>query len=248
MDNIAVTTLGYELDSDFNKKDFEFRTETLTNTVNMLAKLSGKVQSSTTYKLLVEKGNAYSYDYVSYITKASLDSSRRRVESEAVPFSGMVLHGSIVFAGNALNMEGDANYTFLKSLENGANLYFTIAYENVEYLKLDWNFNEYYSVSYDLWKDYIIAKYSEYKSVMGSKLNSYIVDHQFLNTSKTDGSYTICRNDTKGAIENSTVVRVEYENGEGFFLNYNADFAVEITYGGSTYVVEPLSYKTYTNN
>ena len=248
MDNLSVSTLGTELNSDFNKKDFIYRTESMENAANLLAKLSGKVQSSTAYKLLVETGNSYTYDYVSYITKASLDSSRRRVESEAVPFTGMVLHGSIVFTGNALNMEGDADYTFLKTLENGANLYFTIAYENVEYLKLNWNFNEYYSVSYDLWKDYIIAKYAEYSSVMGSKQNSYIEDHQFLNTSEADGTFTVCRHDNKGAIENSTVVRVEYANGEGFFLNYNSEFAVEITYGGSRYVVEPLSYKPYTNN
>ncbi len=250
MKNVAVLTLGSDLNSDYNEKNFHFRTDSLDNTVELLAKLNGKVESSTQYKLLVEKGNAYTYEYISYITDTPLDSSRLRNASEAVPFTGMVLHGSIVYTGGALNMEGDDEYLFLKSLENGANLYFTIAYENVEYLKLDWHFNEYFSVSYDLWKDYIIERYAEYNKVMESKQDSYIVDHDFLNSSEfnVDGN-TVYRlyedSEELGMVENSKVVRVEYENGEGFFINYNSEFSVEITYQGRRYEVSPMSYTTY---
>ena len=244
--NIAVPTLGSDLNSDFNEDNFTYRTESMVNTQNMLANLSGKANgSSTAYKLIVSKGNSYTLKYASYIINSSLDSSRLANESEAIPFMGIVLHGSKVYAGDALNMEGDANYAFLKALENGSNLYFTLAYDNVEYLKLNWDFSKYYSIRYDLWKDYIISRYNEYNSLMQSKQDQYITEHEFLNTSDSDGTYTVCRADNNGDLENSRIVRVEYENGEGFFLNYNADFAVKVVYNGVEMTIEPLNYVAY---
>ena len=185
--------------------------------------------------------------YTDYILDISLDSSRRTNESEAVPFLGIVLHGSKTYAGEALNMDGDADYSFLKALENGANLYFTLAYDNVENLKLNWRFASYYSVDYKLWYEYVVQKYNEYNKLMASKQTSFISEHEFLNTSEGGSRYTVYRNDgTKGALENSRVVRVQYDNGEGFFLNYNSDYSVKIVYNGVSYEVPALGYAAYT--
>ena len=219
--------------------------------ISVLSKLSGKAEGATTsYKLLVEKGNAYSIGYATYITKAPLDSSRVANESEAVPFLGMVLHGSVVFTGEALNMEGDDEYALLKALENGANLYFTIAYDNVEYLKTIWDYSKFYSIRYDLWKDFIVEKYTEYNNLMKSKQSSFITEHEILNTSYgVEEGYELYRleNGNKKALENSRVVRVEYENGEGYFLNYNADYDVTVVYNGRTFVIPALGYAAYDN-
>lgn len=255
MKNIAVPTLGSDLNSNFNSEEaddgtlpyFYFRTESIRLTQRLLGKLSGENGSKTDYKLLVRKGNAYTYRYTDYILDISLDSSRRTNESEAVPFLGIVLHGSKTYAGEALNMDGDADYSFLKALENGANLYFTLAYDNVENLKLNWRFANYYSVDYKLWYEYVVTKYNEYNELMASKQTSYITDHEFLNTSEGGSRYTVYRNDeTKGALENSRVVRVEYANGEGFFLNYNSDYSVKVIYKGVSYEVPALGYAAYT--
>jgi hypothetical protein len=82
---------------------------------------------------------------------------------------------------------------------------------------------------------------------MASKQTSYITDHEFLNTSEGGSRYTVYRNDeTKGALENSRVVRVQYDNGEGFFLNYNSDYSVKIVYNGVSYEVPALGYAAYT--
>jgi hypothetical protein len=250
--NIAVATLGSDLNSDFNEDCFQYRTASQRKTIELLSKLSGKADGTTTnYKLLVEKGNAYSIGYASYITKAPLDSSRVANESEAVPFLGMVLHGSVAFTGEALNMEGDDNYAMLKALENGANLYFTVAYDNVEYLKTIWDYSKFYSIRYDLWKDFIVEKYAEYNELMKSKQSSFITEHEILNTSygEEEGHYELYRleNGNKKALENSRVVRVEYENGEGYFLNYNADYDVTVIYNGKTIVIPALGYAAYNN-
>ena len=249
--NISVATLGSDLNSDFNEDCFTYRTASQRLTPQMLSKLSGKAEGATTsYKLLVEKGNAYSIGYATYITKAPLDSSRVANESEAVPFLGMVLHGSVVFTGEALNMEGDDEYALLKALENGANLYFTVAYDNVEYLKTIWDYSKFYSIRYDLWKDFIVEKYTEYNNLMKSKQSSFITEHEILNTSYgVEEGYELYRleNGNKKALENSRVVRVEYENGEGYFLNYNADYDVTVVYNGRTFVIPALGYAAYDN-
>lgn len=247
MTNLAVGTLGSDLNSDFNEDNFLYRTDSLKLTQKLLDKLSvngGK--TDTNYKLLVRKGNSYTYKYVDYIVDTALDSSRRINESEAVPFLGMVLHGSMTYTGEALNMDGDSNYALLKALENGANLYYTLAYENVENLKLNWRFAQYYSVSYELWKEDLVKTYNEYNRVMASKQTSYIVDHDFLNTSGNGEEYEVYRVGGEEDLENSRVVRVEYSNGEGFFINYNSDFAVKVIYGGRTYTVPALGYVPYT--
>ncbi len=257
MKNIAVPTLGSDLNSDFNSEEeekdgkvtlpkFLFRTDAQKLTTELLGKLSGEKGSATDYNLLVRKGNAYSYKYADYIIDISLDSSRRTNESEAVPFLGIVLHGSKTYAGEPLNMDGDADYNFLKALENGANLYFTLAYDNVENLKLNWKFANYYSVDYSLWYEYVVTKYNEYNALMASKQTCYITEHEFLNTSEGGDKYSVYRNDeTRGALENSRVVRVEYSNGEGFFLNYNADYEVKVVYGGKVYDIPALGYVAY---
>ena len=248
MENLAVGTLGSDLNSDFNEENFMYRTESAKLTQELLGKLTGENGSATDYKLLAREGNAYALKYLDYVIDMGLDSSRRTNESEAVPFVGIVLHGSKTFTGEALNMDGDSDYALLKALENGSNLYFTLAYENVENLKLNWRFAQYYSVSYDLWKDDMIEMYKEYNELMASKQIYYITDHEFLNTSEGGSRYSVTRNDdSAGALENSRVVRVEYENGEGFFLNYNADFSVKVVYEGTTYVVPALGYAEYTS-
>ncbi len=248
MTNLAVGSLGSDLNSDFNEDRFIYRTESVRLTQKLLDKLSiNGENTNTNYKLLVRKGNSYTYKYVDYIVDAALDSSRRTNESEAIPFLGIVLHGSVTYTGEALNMDGDADYAFLKALESGANLYFTLAYENVENLKLNWRFAQYYSVSYELWRDEIVEIYNEYNKVMASKQNSYIVEHEFLNTSGNGEYYKVYRlGEGEGDLENSRVVRVEYDNGEGFFINYNTEFAVRVIFDGESHDVPALGYLPYT--
>ena len=213
------------------------------NTVEMLKKLTGE-NGNNAYTLIGDKGNAYALPYFKSLLNVSLESSRVLTESESVPFIGMVLHSSVNFAGNAINMEGDERYAFLKSLENGSSLYYTIAMQNVETLKFNYTYSKYYSVKYETWKDKIIEMYNEYNALMSSKQNQYITEHEFLNTKY---GFDVKRAEDGKTLDNSRIVRVEYENGEGFILNYNS-YDVTVVYEGTTYNVESLGYIAYSNN
>jgi hypothetical protein len=227
---LATRALGSDLNSDFDMDDYHTRQDALNETVDLLKKMTegGK------YDLVLDGGNAYAIGYASSVLNAPLDSSKYDKANQPVPFFGMVYHGSVEFAGGAMNMEGDQDYLFLKSLENGAALYYIIAKQNPEAIKLDSEYNKYYSVQYDLLKDEILELYNEYNFLMKDKQSLYIVDHQFINDGtsaawykdvQTDASWDV-RFQSGTEINNSLVTYVEYEDGSGFFLNYNDETVI----------------------
>ena len=241
--SLAVRTLGSDLNSDLDKKEYYDREASKDNVITMLKLLAGKQENSTNkgYNLIVDSGNSYAVPYASSILGASLDSSRFFIQSEAVPFYGIVYHASKEFAGNAINMDGDSDYMFLKALENGASLYFTTAMQNTEYLKFDKEYNKYYSVKYSILKDDIISLYKEFNGLMKDKQDKYIVEHEFMNA---EYGYDVVRKADGVALNNSNVVLVVYEGGEGFVLNYNS-YDVVVNYEGKTYEIAPFSYAKY---
>ena len=238
---LATRTLGSDLNSDFDKNDYYDREASKKNTVAFLEALTN-AKDRKNYDLIVDAGNSYTIPYVSTILKASLDSSRRTDASEAIPFFGIVYHGSLEYAGNALNTEGDSKYMFLKALENGSALYYTLAMQNYEYLKFNEEYNQYYSVSYENLKNTILETYKSYNELMKGKQDDYIIAHEFMNSSE---GYKVTRKDDGKALDNSLVVLVVYEDGEGFILNYN-EYAVTVEYEGTIYEIEGLGYAKYT--
>ena len=79
---------------------------------------------------------------------------------------------------------------------------------------------------------------------MSSKQDKYITEHEFMNTKY---GFDVKRTEDSEPLDNSNVVRVEYENGEGFILNYNS-YGVTVVYNGVTYNIEKLGYISYSND
>ena len=233
---LSVRSLGSDLNSDFDKDDYYDREASKDNVVEMLKLLKGE-NGNKQYKLILDAGNSYAMPYADVVLAVSLDSSRRSEMSESVPFFGIVYHGSVEFAGDAFNMEGDTEYALLKAIENGATLYFTIAKQNVEYLKFEPEYNKYYSVSYDSLKNTIVETYKVFNEAMKDVQNKYIVEHGFLEATKTvDGS----------AVDSSLVVMVEYEGGIGFVLNYTIDEIKVTMPNGQVAIIESFGFQKYT--
>ncbi len=175
---ISVSTLGNSLNSDFDEDEPYNREDSKGFVKQALAFISGA--NDNTMEVMVDGGNAYTWEYVDHILGAPLDSSRYIQASYSVPFLGVVLHGNKNFTGAPLNMEGDVNYAKLKAIENGASIYFTLSYQNTQNLKEDYNLSKYYSVRYDIWYDDVIEIYTELNDVLADVQTMSIVDHQFL--------------------------------------------------------------------
>ena len=172
---ISVSTLGTALNSDFDEDEPYNREDAKEFTVEAFKHFDDNYG-----EVMTDGGNAYVWKYADHILGVSLDSSRYNFASEAVPFIGVVLHGSIRFAGEPLNMEGDLNYAMLKAIENGASPYFILSYQNTQVLKEDELLSKYYSIRYDIWSDDILGTYSILNGVLCDVQDKYIVDHQFL--------------------------------------------------------------------
>lgn len=242
---LATRSLGSDLNSDFDKEDYYNREDASDKVVEMLKKLKGE-GGKKSYSLILDTGNSYAIPYADAILSASLDSNRRMETSEAIPFFGMVYHGSIEFAGGAFNMEGDTEYMFLKAIENGSTLYFTIAKQNVELLKFEPIYNKYYSVSYDNLKKTIVDTYKEFNGIMCDLQNKYIVNHQFLNNSEA----TRNEHGVEVPLNSSQVVRVDYEGGVSFVLNYATEdvtVTLEDVNGGESFTIPAFGYAKFVN-
>ena len=219
---IAVSTLGTDLNSDFDEDDPYNREDSKQFTMAALEFLQKNYGS-----VLTAGGNAYTWKYVDYITDVALDSSRYSQAYASVPFLGMVLHGYVEFAGEAINMEGNIEYAMLKAIESGASLKFILSYRNTSSLKNYDQLSRYYSIRYDIWRDDVADIYSELNAVLKDVQTSVISDHDFIggvrvpdddelisNASsmidaaiEADGKYDI----TKEELENDTYRNARHE-------------------------------------
>ena len=178
-DAIAVTTLGTDLNSDFDEDEPYHREDNKGFTLDLLERIDADYNS-----VMIEGGNSYAVKYADVILGASLTSSNYVKASESIPFLGMVYHGSKVFTGSATNMEGDINEAILHAIENGAGMYFILSYQNTAELKESRNLSKYYSVNYDIWKDDLVDYYTTLNEATKDLQASYIVDHEFLDADR----------------------------------------------------------------
>ncbi len=173
---VSLSTLGSDLNSDFNEDD-PFNRE---DSRSAVVKLIGRASEDFGGNLLFDCGNAYVWKYSRHLLNVSLDSSRYTQASEAIPFIGIVLHGYVNFAGSPLNMAGDINYEVLKLIENGASPYFLLSYRNVSKLKENAFLSSYYSVDYNIWKDDLIKYYDLVNGALKDVQDQVITDHEFI--------------------------------------------------------------------
>lgn len=172
---ISAATLGTDLNSDFDKKDPYNREDAKAYTIETFKSMARDYAS-----VMTDGGNAYILQYVDHLLNVSLDSSRYLNASDSVPFLGLVLHGYVNFAGTPINMAADIEYAMLKAIENGASLYFTLSYQNIEKLKESGIFSKYYSVRYDIWFKELVERYKALNEILAPLQTSLIVDHAFL--------------------------------------------------------------------
>lgn len=173
---ISVSTMGSDLNSNFDKKNSVNREDSKDYIVSTLGKMSED------YRVMLDGGNAYTLKYASHILNIATDSSHYRYSSYPVPFVGMILHGYVSYAGAPLNYAGNAKYDALRSIESGAAPYYILAYEesNIKKLKEDENLSKYYGVSYTTWKDTVVENYKYINGAIGGLQDYQIVDHVVL--------------------------------------------------------------------
>ena len=171
---ISVSTLGSDLNSNFDKKNPISRDEAQGYVTDLLGRIAND------YSVMISKGNIYAVEHADHILDVATDASYYRYSSYAVPFLGMIFHGYVNYTGSAFNYSGSPDYDLLRSIESGASLYYILGYQNSELMKEDEDLNKYFSISYENWFEDILENYTRINAEIGDLQNYKIVDHQVL--------------------------------------------------------------------
>lgn len=172
---ISVSTLGSDLNTDFNEDNPLNREDGKQYTLDLLENLSKDFGS-----IMLDQGNAYTWKYADHILNIALDGSNFVRTTASVPFLGMVLHGYINIAGTPTNMKGDTTYEILKMIENGASPYYVLVMQNSSKLKDNSDYSEYYSIDFNNWYKDVVSTYSIVNDAIGDLQTSIVKDHKFL--------------------------------------------------------------------
>lgn len=171
--SFSLGTLGGHLNSDKDAKRGENR-----QAARIAAE--GILEKAAQYgPVMTESGNSYSYPYVSDIVALDSESSGYPDADYSVPFLQMVLHGRIRYSSKAINLSGAPELELLKAVENGAGLYFEVAYQNSEKLKNTAQ-KDLYSVDYRIWADTMADNYQKAAAALGGLSGDTIVKHEYV--------------------------------------------------------------------
>ena len=174
--NLSVSTLGSDLNSNFDDKNSINRDDAQSNVIALL----DRIANDSKYSVMTMVGNSYSIAYSDHIIDIATDSSHLSYSSYTIPFTGLVLHSYVNYAGGALNYTGSPDYDILRSIENGAALYYILCYENTEFMKEDQALNKYYGVDYENWYDSVVEQYDILNDAIGAYQDYEIVDHKII--------------------------------------------------------------------
>lgn len=199
---ISLTTVGDRLFSDFTEDKVKYR-DTVQD--DMITVMQGIKENN---KLMVDVGNAYTLPYADEVLNVSLGCSNLSFEKMEVPFTQIVLHGYVSYAGSSMNLSDDYEMQLLKSVEYGANLCYTLNYATAEMVK-NTNYSHLYSTNYQHWLDHAATDYGTVAAVLNGCQSSTIENHQMLA---------------------DDVFMTVYENGISIVVNYRNN---EYTYKGT---------------
>ncbi|MBE6644086.1 MAG: hypothetical protein E7612_01750 [Ruminococcaceae bacterium] len=174
--NISVSTLGSDLNSNFDKKNSINRDEAR----EMVEDVLDTMVNENGYNLMMDKGNIYAIEYATHILNAPIDSSHHRYTSYTVPFTAFILHSYVNYTGEPINYSGSPAYDMLRAIESGAALYYIVCFQNTSYMKDDENLSSYYGVDYQNWFDNIVENYIVLNTELKDLQSHEIVDHKIL--------------------------------------------------------------------
>ncbi len=158
------------------------------------------------YSLTMANPNAYLYAYADYITDLPLSSSDNVLFDYDIPFVQMVLKGTKGYSGNSININDMSQETFLRHIEYGADLKYTLIEAETTVL-MNTDYTDLYSVTYDTFRDQIVEQYGELEQVGKEIGDASITSHE------RDGEVAVVR----------------YSNGKTVYVNYGDE---EVTVDG----------------
>lgn len=165
--------------------------------------------------LMFEDPLYYAFAYASYLTNMPVETTLYSIVDAQIPLLQLILSGYVDYSSNSINLANDrsVDYQFLKMIETGSNLKYTLTYDNSKEL-LNTEYNYYMSTDYNNWLDVIEEQVDELDEL--KLYEGQLINHEILG---------------------NNVYRVTYSNGLKIIINYNLS---SVTIG--TDVIPSLDY------
>ncbi len=195
IETLGLTYAASDLSGDYSRDNFVTRNKSKADTQKTLAETAEK------YGLLSRGANEYALASLDVASQVSMTSNAHPIIAYSVPFTQMILSGTMTYTADVWNNEADTNYYTLQCIETGSVPDFTaIAADNshVKYTKYD----QYYAVTYSTIKDTIKTVSNTVTDALSDVYGANMVGYERL----TDN-----------------VVVVSYDNGNGVVVNYGVD-------------------------
>ncbi len=208
-DYLAFDMLGSVIAGNYERGNVIYKQDALLLQENLL--------STTTKKLMLSDPLGFAIPYASYITDLPTETTLYAILDYQIPLLQLVLSGKVDYSTESLNManERSVRYNFLKVIETGSNIKYTLSYDDSKELR-NTPFNYYLSTSYNNW---LVSIETTVKELDALGLHEgYLVDHVRLD---------------------NNVYQVTYSTGLKIIINYNlSDVTVGTTdVGAMDYVV-----------
>lgn len=205
--NTAFINAGNSSYSDFNTKKYISRKET--------AEILAETVNSSGASSLLYAPAAYMLGSGAAVSDTPMKSSGFDSELADVPFYQLVISGVKEYSLESVNMRSDAEFSFLRAIEFGASLKFTLCYGDTTEI-VGTEYENLCGTQYEKWKTTISEMQNHLEDLRAQIGCSEIVDHEILSES---------------------VRRTVYSNGNAVLVNYS-NKPVETEYG----TVEAMSW------
>ena len=190
----VLVDLGNRCIGDYSKKNMTYTETSVYYQQEILERLGNKVG-----KILLDSPFDYAFPYVSVARGVPMVATMYPSIDYSIPLYQLVVSGMFDYSGVDVNLndEKSSSWYFLKAIETGSNLAFTLSYEDTRIL-LDTHYNYLYGTYYINWKYKIISLNKQLNEI--GIYESRLVNHEYI----TDN-----------------VVKVQYENGLTIIINFD---------------------------
>lgn len=166
--------------SDFDAKGGASRIDTVKAYKNIL--------SSSKRTLSAENANLYTFAFVNRIFNAPNASSRQKIYDGEIPFYQLLLHGSVALTSPALNQCISQRSSFLRAVETGCELNFTVMYEDSGAVNST-DYDYLYGTTFNPLKKEIVSLYKEYGKLYRKIYNQEITDYRQIDENAVETVY-----------------------------------------------------------
>ena len=172
--SLSIADMAGGVSSDFSDKNSYDRQSATNLSVDLIGQLKD-------YSLMLNAANVRTAKMADIIVEAPLWSSLYEFTT-GVPFYSMVYHGSVNYTGKSINLSADAKTEFLRTIEYGAGLKYTLVYQNAAAVKKS-DYTELYSAEFEDSKDLAAANYKAVNELYKKTSSAEIIAHKSLTDS-----------------------------------------------------------------